>query len=92
MWDSASPFTWGQGQVVHPPNYGGYVVDKGNCPVECIFSSDRRLAPKADALLFDVCLTGPREYREVYFLNLLTIKSYIFSRKKIQPKMDVVCL
>ena len=44
MWDSATPFStsdvsylstdvflgWGDGQIINPPNYGGYTIDKGN--------------------------------------------------------------
>lgn len=65
MWDSATPFSWGDGQIINPPNYGGYTIDKGECPVNCIFTTERKYLHSADALLFDTCLTGPTEYRDV---------------------------
>jgi hypothetical protein len=65
-----TPFGWGQGDTLSLPNYAGWVVQKTKCPVECIFTTERRLLHSADALLFDVCLTGPREYREVFVLFL----------------------
>ena len=37
----------------------------GECPVNCIFTTERKYLHSADALLFDTCLTGPTEYREV---------------------------
>lgn len=76
MWDGWTPFTWGQGNYVSVPNYAGFIfqyfsikkigwdVQKQECPIECVFTVDRNYLHNADALLFDVCLTGPREYRE----------------------------
>src|SRR4051812_46547441 len=44
----------------------GWDIQKDRCPVDCRFTVDRKMLHSADALLFDVCLTGPHEYREVY--------------------------
>ena len=52
------------------PNYGGFVFRKPECPVDCSFTTDRRYFYNADALLFDVCQTGPREYRDMYKTHL----------------------
>eukprot|EP01116_Phalansterium_solitarium_P024439 TRINITY_DN8965_c0_g1_i1.p1 TRINITY_DN8965_c0_g1~~TRINITY_DN8965_c0_g1_i1.p1 ORF type:complete len:669 (-),score=258.69 TRINITY_DN8965_c0_g1_i1:189-2195(-) len=65
MYDGGTPFGWGDGQHTPAPNYAGWDVDKGECPVNCHFTTDRRLYHSADALLFDTCLTGPVEHREV---------------------------
>lgn len=65
MWDGNTPFGWGDGEVVHVPNYGGFTYNKGKCPVECEWAYDRTRLPSADAVLFDPCLTGPTQYREI---------------------------
>jgi hypothetical protein len=65
MWDGGTPFGWGDGDVVQVPNYGGFVYNKPKCPVNCVLSTDRSKLPIADAVLFDVCRTGPTQHREV---------------------------
>lgn len=65
MWDGGTPFGWGDGEEVATPNYGGFTYHKGKCPVTCKWSTDRTLLPMADSLLFDPCLTGPHDYRDI---------------------------
>jgi Glycosyltransferase family 10 (fucosyltransferase) C-term/Concanavalin A-like lectin/glucanases superfamily len=65
MWDGMTPFSWGQGNPVGAPNYAGYRIEKPKCPVECEWTADKRRWADADALVFDVCLTGPTEFRQI---------------------------
>eukprot|EP01113_Clastostelium_recurvatum_P021482 TRINITY_DN2545_c0_g1_i2.p1 TRINITY_DN2545_c0_g1~~TRINITY_DN2545_c0_g1_i2.p1 ORF type:complete len:678 (+),score=136.13 TRINITY_DN2545_c0_g1_i2:131-2164(+) len=64
-WDGGQPFGWGYGKHIPMPNYVGYDYTKEDCPVECVWTTDRDKLPEADAILFDPCATGPREWREV---------------------------